>query len=93
MKTASMGALAALALALAGCAGGRAQAPKQAAATPPQPEQVSPAHPYCMFIPRAGELRECYQFAFGRCTAWGSGCHTPGWIRPADQATGGAAAP
>lgn len=79
MKNAWESALAALFLTLAACASA-SNPPKQAAATPPQPDQISPSHRYCMFIPRAGELRECYQFAFGRCTVWGGECRTPGWI-------------
>lgn len=84
----------ALAAALAGCASS-GKAPASQAGGPPraQATQISPAHPYCMFIPRAGQLRECYQFAFGRCEAWGSSCRTPGPIvRPAAE-QGTAASP
>lgn len=82
-------ALAACSLALGGCAAGQGAPPPSAAADrrPPDPEQISPAHPYCMFVPKAGQLVACEQFAFGRCVAWGSRCDAPGWLRPAGTET------
>ncbi len=93
MRTSSIAAwLVPLLLLLSGCASGRSAAPSRAAGASSQhAQQISPAHPYCMFVPSAGELRECYQFAFGRCTAYGARCSTPGPIRSgaSEQGTGG----
>ncbi len=84
-----------LPLAVSGCASGRSEAPARRASTSPdRSAQISPAHPYCMFVPTAGELRECYQFAFGGCTAYGPRCPTPGPMASrstAERGTGAAA--
>jgi len=88
-----LAALAAAPLALAGCASrGQAAAspPPAAAAAPDHPENISPAHPYCMWVRETGQLSECFQFAFGRCEVWGGRCHTPGWIPTSDARGAGA---
>ncbi len=84
-------ALLALPLALAGCASSSKKAPPPAVATPApdHPENISPAHPYCMWVRQTGQLSECFQFAFGRCQVWGGRCQAPGWIaRAGDAGTG-----
>jgi hypothetical protein len=90
-----LAALTAAPLALAGCAsrGHAAAAPPPAVtAAPAHPENISPAHPYCMWVRETGQLSECFQFAFGRCQVWGGRCHVPGWMAARDAGTGGAPA-